>query len=62
MNKLLAAKDEFGVDTMQADVTLSISDIPTLSHSHTSASISHAPNALAAISTNPQQSSPQQAL
>jgi hypothetical protein len=38
------------------------SDIPTLSYLHTSIPRSHSANWLAAISTNPQQSSPQQAL
>jgi hypothetical protein len=54
--------EEFGIDAMRTDATSGFSYIPTLSHLRISISISRSPHVLVAISTNPQQSSPQQAL
>jgi hypothetical protein len=55
-------KEDFRADTTQMDLTLGFSDIPTLAHLRIFTPISHSPHALAAISTYPQLSSPQQAL
>jgi hypothetical protein len=54
--------EEFRIHAAYSDWTPSFSDIPTLSHSRTLTPISHAPKPLGGISTNPQLSSPQQAL
>jgi hypothetical protein len=55
-------EDEVSEKTAQPGLSLRFSDIPTFSYLHCSTPISQSPNALAAISTNPQQSSPQQAI
>jgi hypothetical protein len=55
-------KEEFRANAMSTKLMPGFSDIPTLSHLSTSTLISQSPHPLVAISTNPQQSSPQQAL
>jgi hypothetical protein len=55
-------KEEFGTDVTQTVITFGFSAIPTLSHLRTYGPISHSSNPLVGISTNPQQSLPQQAL
>jgi hypothetical protein len=55
-------KEEFHFDLAQTNLMPGFSDIPTLSHLHTSVPNSHSAHLLAAISTNPQQSLLQQAL